>query len=153
MNTIRSTWIGWGALCAAGGGAYYFAKRAINSDRAARHEASQRRKEEAARIEARYGATKPPIPVPPTPRSNYPPVSPSSPPAMGPSAAGTTSAIRHSEISEAYAEGGIRSPSDEAGHDSAPTRHEPDTEAQRVEEKGKYEAAEAFRPRKGNRFS
>jgi hypothetical protein len=41
----------------------------------------------------------------------------------------------------------------EAGHDPAPTRHEPVTEEQRLEEKSKYEAAETFKPRKGNRLS
>ncbi|KAM5474684.1 hypothetical protein MferCBS49748_000091 [Microsporum ferrugineum] len=45
------------------------------------------------------------------------------------------------------------SPSEELGHDPAPTRHEPDTDAQRLAEKGKYEAAEVFRSKKGNRFS
>lgn len=46
----------------------------------------------------------------------------------------------------------VASPSSEASHDPAPTRHEPDTEAERVLEKSKYEAA-PFRPPKGNRFS
>ncbi|KAA6406549.1 MAG: hypothetical protein FRX48_09714 [Lasallia pustulata] len=44
MNTIRSTWIGWGSLIIAGGGAYYFAKRSVNADRAARHEADLKRR-------------------------------------------------------------------------------------------------------------
>jgi len=44
MNTLRSTWIGWGSLCLAGGGAYYFAKRSINADRAARHEADMKKR-------------------------------------------------------------------------------------------------------------
>ncbi|KAL1974805.1 hypothetical protein VTN31DRAFT_5009 [Thermomyces dupontii] len=52
MNTIRSTWIGWGALCVAGGGAYYFAKKSINEDRAARYEAEMRRKSQMAAMEA-----------------------------------------------------------------------------------------------------
>ncbi|MCJ1480543.1 hypothetical protein MMC06_000698 [Schaereria dolodes] len=44
MNTIRSTWIGWGTLIAAGGGAYFFAKRSINADKKARHEADMKRR-------------------------------------------------------------------------------------------------------------
>lgn len=47
----------------------------------------------------------------------------------------------------------VASPSAEAGHDPAPTRHEPETDVERVVEKGKYEAAAPFRPPRGNRFS
>lgn len=47
----------------------------------------------------------------------------------------------------------VSSPSLEAGHDPAPTRHEPETEEERVLEKSKYETAAPFRPPKGNRFS
>lgn len=46
----------------------------------------------------------------------------------------------------------VASPSAEASHDPAPTRHEPETEAERVLEKGKYETAQPFRPPKGNRL-
>ena len=45
------------------------------------------------------------------------------------------------------------SPSAEASHDPAPTRHAPETEAQRIAEKSKYEASEPYRSRKGDRFS
>ncbi|EKD13327.1 hypothetical protein MBM_08410 [Drepanopeziza brunnea f. sp. 'multigermtubi' MB_m1] len=45
------------------------------------------------------------------------------------------------------------SPSSEATSDPAPTRHAPDTEAQRVREKSKYETSDPFRARKGDRFS
>ena len=45
------------------------------------------------------------------------------------------------------------SPSAEASHDPAPTRHEPLTDADRVLEKGKYEASQPYRPPSGNRFS
>ncbi|KAI6246885.1 hypothetical protein HI914_05208 [Erysiphe necator] len=44
MNTVKSFWVGWGALCIAGGGAYYFAKKSINADKMARFEAEQKRK-------------------------------------------------------------------------------------------------------------
>lgn len=45
------------------------------------------------------------------------------------------------------------SPSVEASHDPAATRHEPLTETDRVLEKGKYETAQPYRPPSGNRFS
>lgn len=45
------------------------------------------------------------------------------------------------------------SPSQEANSDPAPTRHAPHTEGQQVREKSKYEAAEPFRARRGDRFS
>ncbi|KAI1093976.1 hypothetical protein F5B19DRAFT_448240 [Rostrohypoxylon terebratum] len=45
MNTVKSFWMGWGSLCLAGGGAYYFAKKSINADRAARLEESRRKKQ------------------------------------------------------------------------------------------------------------
>ena len=47
----------------------------------------------------------------------------------------------------------VASPSVEASHDPAPTRHEPLTETDRLLEKGKYEAAQPYRPPSGNRFS
>ncbi|KAJ9640067.1 hypothetical protein H2199_006301 [Coniosporium tulheliwenetii] len=43
MNTIRSVWYGWGVLIVAGGGAYYFAKKSINADRAERAADRQRK--------------------------------------------------------------------------------------------------------------
>ncbi|KAF4633774.1 hypothetical protein G7Y89_g4346 [Cudoniella acicularis] len=43
--TVKSFWVGWGALCVAGGGAYYFAKKSINEDRMARFEADRRRRQ------------------------------------------------------------------------------------------------------------
>jgi hypothetical protein len=47
----------------------------------------------------------------------------------------------------------VASPSSEAGQDPAPTRHEPETEEEKILEKSKYEAAQTFRPPRGNRFS
>ncbi|KAF4974982.1 hypothetical protein FZEAL_8166 [Fusarium zealandicum] len=45
------------------------------------------------------------------------------------------------------------SPSQEASTDPAPTRHAPETEAQRVDEKSKYESTAVYRSPKGDRFS
>ncbi|KAJ5223714.1 hypothetical protein N7468_008256 [Penicillium chermesinum] len=134
MNTIRSTWIGWGALCVAGGGAYYFAKQSINADRQNRFEADLKRKaqmkamEEEHRRQASLNLTTPvPTDDASLKRAN--------------AARGQNSADD------------VASPSTEDSHDPAPTRHEPLTDKDRVLEKGKYEAAEPFRPPRGNRFS
>ncbi|GAD93542.1 conserved hypothetical protein [Paecilomyces variotii No. 5] len=144
MNTVKSTWIGWGALCVAGGGAYYFAKSSINSDRAARHEAELRRK---AALAAQEYQDRHRIPPPPTP-SSAPPSNLQTPvPANDPSLQRAKLAQQNNVPDVAG------SPSSEASNDPAPTRHEPDTDAQRVLEKSKYEAAEPFRPPRGNRFS
>ncbi|KAI9722941.1 MAG: hypothetical protein M1812_001390 [Candelaria pacifica] len=110
MNTVKSFWIGWGSLVIAGGGAYYFAKKSINADRAERHAEDMRRRRMAQSLEGR--------PQPPRPQSDV-----------------------------------AGSPSQEASHDPAPTRHAPENEHQRVREKSKYEASEPFRAKKGDRFS
>ncbi|WEW56138.1 hypothetical protein PRK78_001573 [Emydomyces testavorans] len=133
-----------------GAGAYYFAKRSINADRLSRHEASQRAKQEAARqeAEARVSSStttsKPPLPVPPTP-------SPSSVNETRSTAGGGK--LSKSMSADMFGRDDVGSPSQEMGHDPAATRHEPETEAQRVAEKGKYEATQLFRSRKGDRFS
>ncbi|TVY71163.1 hypothetical protein LSUE1_G005994 [Lachnellula suecica] len=57
MNTVRSFWVGWGSLCAAGGAAYYFAKKSINEDRATRFEADRRRREIQASLEYQPSAS------------------------------------------------------------------------------------------------
>ncbi|CEJ60402.1 hypothetical protein PMG11_08978 [Penicillium brasilianum] len=136
MNTIRSTWIGWGALCVAGGGAYYFAKQSINADRQARFEAEVTRKAQLKAMEAEHTRQ-----------------------AALAAAASTTNPSEDPSLKRANmtrfqnAADDVASPSAEASHDPAPTRHEPMTETDRVSEKGKYEAAEPFRPPRGNRFS
>lgn len=44
-------------------------------------------------------------------------------------------------------------PSAEASEDAAPVAHAPETEQQKIRERSKYEAAEPYRSRKGDRFS
>ncbi|KAI5284007.1 hypothetical protein KEM54_001652 [Ascosphaera aggregata] len=148
MNTIRSTWVGWGALCAAGGGAYFFAKRSINASRAERHEAVMRAKQEAASKE----------------RADMnmanPPAAPSSPSLPTPDPQAKTEK-ESPTIGAATAASAAADSQDVSGHpsteiqkrDPAPTRHEPDTIGRGVIEKGKYEAAEEWRSRKGPRLS
>ncbi|KAL4804887.1 hypothetical protein BDV18DRAFT_161292 [Aspergillus unguis] len=136
MNTIRSTWLGWGTLCVAGGGAYYFAKKSINADRAARFEADIKKKAQLAAMEAEHkrqsaAAFK---------------TDPIGAPTDDPSFK------RANQARFQNASDDVASPSEEASHDPAPTRHEPETEQDRVMEKGKYEAARPFRPPPGNRL-
>jgi hypothetical protein len=45
------------------------------------------------------------------------------------------------------------SPSSEASEDAAPVGHAPATVEQKIKEKSKYEAAEPYRSKKGDRFS
>ncbi|KAK2814126.1 hypothetical protein FQN50_000530 [Emmonsiellopsis sp. PD_5] len=165
MNTIRSTWVGWGSLCIAGGGAYYFAKKSINRERASRHEEAQRRKEQALAKEQSAKYSRPPQgqhPAPPPPQytpqpSSQPKASSSSSSSSSQESQGVADAVRAQpravRAGGASGKDDTASPSTEVGHDPAPTRHEPETEAQGVEEKGKYEASEPYRSRKGNRFS
>ncbi|KAF7533044.1 hypothetical protein G7Z17_g13567 [Cylindrodendrum hubeiense] len=55
MNTIKSFWLGWGSLCAAGGGAYYFAKKQINADRQAKMEAQRQKMRQIQELEYSQG--------------------------------------------------------------------------------------------------
>ena len=45
------------------------------------------------------------------------------------------------------------SPSSEASEEAAPVGHAPETADQKMRERSKYEAAEPFRSKKGDRFS
>jgi hypothetical protein len=125
--------VGWGTLCVAGGGAYYFAKQSINADRAARFEAEIKRKAQLKAQEAEHRREA---------------ISTSTP---SPTDDGSLKRANMARFQNAADD--VASPSAEASHDPAPTRHEPMTETDRVHEKGKYEAAAPFRPPSGNRFS
>lgn len=115
-------------MIAAGGGAYYFAKKQINADRAQRLEESRRRRhmidslEYSDNISSKPGSSSTMGAAPPSNGSS---------PRTDPSG----------------------SPSQEASSDPAPTRHAPATEGQRVFEKSKYEASTPFKSQKGDRFS
>ncbi|KAJ5575645.1 hypothetical protein N7535_002571 [Penicillium sp. DV-2018c] len=132
MNTIRSTWVGWGTLCLAGGGAYYFAKQSINADRQARFEAEVKHKAHMKRMEEEHSRK--------------------ALPGNTPSPDGATLQRAHMARHQNATDDGT-SPSVEASSDPAATRHEPLTEADRVVEKSKYETAQPYRPPSGNRFS
>ncbi|CAG8975049.1 hypothetical protein HYALB_00011828 [Hymenoscyphus albidus] len=124
MNTVKSFWLGWGSLCVAGGGAYYFAKKSINEDRIQRFEAERRKKQIQDDFE--YSSK------------------------LASQARGSTTSKGDGGPARADSTG---SPSQEASSDPAPTGHAPENEKQRILEKSKYEASEPFRARKGDRFS
>ena len=120
-------------LCVAGGGAYYFAKREINAERAARYEAERNKKSRISRLESHSS-------VHPTSSSSR------SKPRSDPSEPGD--GAQHSKGLDHAG-----SPSSEISEDPAPIGHAPENAEQKIREKSKYEAAEPFRSKKGNRFS
>lgn len=114
----------------AGGGAYYFAKKSINADRAARFEEMRRKKKAVDSLE--YSENVPSRPFSSATMGGGPPGA----------ANGTSPRTDPSG-----------SPSQEASSDPAPTRHAPATEGQRILEKSKYESSTPFKSPKGDRFS
>lgn len=124
---------GWGVLCLAGGGAYYFAKKSVNADRAARHEAEMRKQARLHRLEVASNSPPPPLSKKKTPRPS--------------SNITGESGVQHKGLDHAG------SPSSEASEEEAPVGHAPVTPEQKVRERSKYEAAEVYRSKKGDRFS
>lgn len=117
----------------AGGGAYYFAKQSINADRQSRFEEEVKKKNRLARLEASgYAAD-----------AN-----------SGPKKGRKPGKVE--EGSGAYNVRGLDhagSPSSEISEDAAPVGHAPIGDDQRMRERSKYEAAEPYRSKKGDRFS
>ncbi|KAK3643995.1 hypothetical protein LTR56_009847 [Elasticomyces elasticus] len=126
MNTVRSVGYGWGVLVVAGAGSYYFAKRSINADREERAQAEEQRRQQRERMRVQEMVSR-----------------------------GTTAKAPHNPKRKeraAPATGVAESldPSQQAeGGDPAPVTHEQAEMAQR----GKYEAAEPYRTRRGDKFS
>jgi len=126
MNTIRSVWYGWASLIVAAGVGYGLAKRSINQDKASRVGSDRERAAEQARLkelELRYRVEQEMLDGKAQGRR------------------GRTSRMDHAG-----------SPSPEAGTDPTPTRHAPETEAQKGLEKSKFAATEVYRSKKGDRF-
>ena len=120
-------------LCVAGGGSYYFAKKSINADRAARYEVEQKKKyRQSSHEERQY--TFPPPTTKSNPQTNEQPKSSSN--------ANSIKGLDHAG-----------SPSSEISEDAAPVGHAPVDGEQRIREKSKYEAAEPYRSKKGDRLS
>ena len=133
---------GWAAFIAAGGGAYYFAKRSINADRAHKAEIEHQKRIAQYQLEQAY--------------LSNPSPAPSNPPAPGSvsSELGKRREAVGRENKDWYVgKDEASNPSQEASSDPAPTRHAPEDERQRVSEKSKYEASDVYRSRKGDRFS
>ncbi|KAG5927163.1 hypothetical protein E4U42_002539 [Claviceps africana] len=123
MNTVRSFWLGWGSLCVAGGGAYYFAKREINADRQAKLEAA-RNKKQALRSGGYAG--------------------------LEPNSSSTSAYDNNGAPARTDTAG---SPSQEPSHDPAATTHAAATGPDNMKEKSKYESPVPYSSRKGDRFS
>lgn len=114
----------------AGGGAYYFAKQSINAERQARYDKELQSKNRMARLEASgYARTDTTAPV---------------------------AKRKQNAESSAHQVRGLDhagSPSSEISEDAAPVGHAPVDHDQRMRERSKYEAAEPYRSKKGDRFS
>jgi hypothetical protein len=143
-NSPRS--YGWATLIAAGGGAYYFAKKSINADRAAKADADRQKRARQFQLEQAHGLHGG------SPASN----ATSSSPTVSPNAVVSANTAAPRSVGDKGAVAGqIRredettSPSVQANSDPAATRHAPEKEG----EKSKYEASDVFRSRKGDRFS
>ncbi|GAB7360628.1 hypothetical protein MBLNU230_g0508t1 [Neophaeotheca triangularis] len=128
MNTVRSVGYGWGVLILAGGGAYYFAKRSVNSDREQRAALEEQRRQQRERMRVAEQMH-----------------------ARQTAAASQSKASITGQANAKRQEGheGHQDPSRQAQGDPAPVTHEQESLAV----KGQYEAAEPFRSRKGDRFS
>lgn len=126
MNTIRSLWYGWGVLCVAGGGAYYFAKKSVNADRMARFEADQKKKARLRRLEASS------IPFNDT---------------------STTPKAKSKNPSDSTRLDHAGDPSSEISEEAAAVGHAPVNSEQKLRERSKYEAAEPYRSKPGDRLS
>jgi hypothetical protein len=126
---------GWGVLCVAGAGAYYFAKKSINADRAARHEAEFQKQARLRRLEQHAMASD-------AEQTNPKPKKLNKGPAASDGVAARVKGLDHAG-----------SPSSEASEDVAPVGHSPETLDQKMRERSKYEAAVPYRSKKGDRFS
>jgi len=144
MNTVKSVYYGWAALIVAGGGAYVFAKRSINAERAAKAEADREKRIRQWQLEHDMSPS-------PSTRTATTPLNPTSTTAPR----SITSEVGRLRKEGAGGDGGYEegNPSSQASVDPAPTRHAPEDEAQRVGEKSKYEASVPYRSRGGDRFS
>ncbi|KAJ6783300.1 hypothetical protein PWT90_11168 [Aphanocladium album] len=77
-SQVKSFWLGWGSVCVAGAGAYYFAKREINADRQAKLEAHRQKRYDNRAMEygipnSSAGAAKPDYAGSPSAESNNDP--------------------------------------------------------------------------------
>jgi hypothetical protein len=142
---IRYHSYGWATLIVAGGGAYFFAKRSINAERAAKAEVDRQKRIRVFQLEQEHLNN--PNHSSQSTTSRLVNAAPHNPTQNG---AGSGIAG-----SPGYGGGADESgnPSMQANMDPAPTRHEPVDAEARAREKSKYEASDVYRSRKGDRFS
>ncbi|KAI8933330.1 hypothetical protein NX059_009954 [Plenodomus lindquistii] len=140
MNTVKSVYYGWATLIVAGGGAYFFAKRSINADRAHKAELDRIKRQRTWELEKSLNQSES------TQRTATTPLNPTATTAP-------RGVVAELERQRGDGGGGMGGPAGEAHQDPAPTRHEAESEEQRAREKSKYEASEAYRSRRGDRFS
>ncbi|KAF1918602.1 hypothetical protein BDU57DRAFT_511297 [Ampelomyces quisqualis] len=154
MNTVKSVYYGYAALIAAGGGAYIFAKRSINADRAAKAQVDREKRIALFQLEQQH-FNHPSSESSESSQSRTAQLQAVAPPTPGQNGAG-------SGLAGSPGYGGGRgsggdeqtgNPSAQAGYDPAPTRHEPVDEAGQAREKSKYEASDVYRRKKGDRLS
>lgn len=135
---------GWGTLIVAGGGAYYFAKKSINADRARKAELDHQKRLAQYQLEQAHFT-----PPPPTSSSSAPKSVTSE---LG-KKRGELDRKEREDKDWHVGQDEASNPSAEASQDPAPTRHAPEDEGQKMKEKSKYEASDVYRSRKGDRFS
>ena len=127
---------GWGILCVAGGGAYYFAKKSINADRATRYEAESKKQARLRRLEQHANLT--------APQQTF---------AEAKKVKKDKDQDPDNMMAKVKGLDHAGSPSSEASEDVAAVGHSPETLDQKIRERSKYEAAEPYRSKKGDRFS
>ncbi|KAJ4986540.1 hypothetical protein SVAN01_07976 [Stagonosporopsis vannaccii] len=156
MNTVKSVYYGWATLIAAGGGAYYFAKKSINADRAQKAEADRQKRLKQYQLEQAHGLHSPSSSAAAAPNASLGAPTASNP-TISPNAVVSSNTTAPRSVGDKSAVAGMvrsedqgASPSREASADPAATRHAPEREG---EGKSKYEASDVFRSRKGDRFS
>jgi hypothetical protein len=136
---------GWGTLIVAGGGAYYFAKKSINADRALKAETDRKKRIAQYQLEQQLLHNPQSSSSTPTSQRTFPTQLPKS---------STRDELRkrgNQDWQQQTDDAG--QPSQEASMDPAPTRHAPGNEGQQVTEKSKYEASDVYRQKRGDRFS
>lgn len=148
---------GWGTLIVAGGGAYYFAKRQINADRAMKADREAQKRMAQYQLEQAYAQQTPQAPQAPKPTPAGMPAYAGKPYTPSPPRSTTAELARLKEGREDkdwhLGHDEAANPSQEANSDPAATRHAPEDEAQKMREKSKYEASDVYRSRRGDRFS
>lgn len=123
-----------------------FAKKSINADRAAKAAANNEKRIAQYELEATLLHNLPNA----SSQSKPSPLHPAKKSPVG----GVSDELRKRDREDWHNEAdGAGQPSREASMDPAPTRHAPEDDAQKIQEKSKYEASDVYRQKRGDRFS